>query len=194
MILTNYHYALSYSAEADDVKSDGIKTELVDKFKTIFPTYPMIIATLIALVLVILILWFLLYKPIKKAIKERQDYIQKNIDEAKESNQLSQEKLKEANKRLAEAYVESDELVKNAKLHGEKIISDYTDKARIESKRIIERAQSEIETERIKMAQESKNNIANAAIEISKKIIGNEISKKTQDEIINAYLNDESNK
>ncbi|WP_029513420.1 F0F1 ATP synthase subunit B [Mycoplasmopsis primatum] len=181
----------SFAINLNTVAQSSLKDELKEKFKTIFPTYPMVISTLVALVLVILILWFLLHKPIKKAIKERQAYIQNNIDEAKKTNDLSQQKLKDANKRLEQAYTEADELIKNAKLHGESVIAEYTDKARVESKRMIEKAQSEINLERLKMKNESKANIAKAAVEISKKIIQKEVSKKTQDEIINNYLKEE---
>ncbi|UUM25864.1 F0F1 ATP synthase subunit B [Mycoplasmopsis agalactiae] len=187
----NLFYNLSLKANTLlSAQSGGIKDELKDKFKTLFPTWPMFLATLIAFILVVLILWFLLHKPIKKAMKARQDYIQKNIDEAKLTNDISKQKLNEANKRLAEAYSEADELIKNAKIHGESVIDEYTHKARNESKRIIEKAHMEIESERQKMVDDSKSNIAKAAIEISKKIMQKEVTKESQDEVIKNFLKD----
>lgn len=169
-----------------------MEKELQEKFKALFPTYPMVIATLIAFVLVILILWFLLHKPISKAIKERRKFIQKNIDDAKATNELSQNKLKEANLRLAEAYKEADDLVKDAKIQGENVLHEYTERAKIEAKRIIEEAKVEIDKGRQELINESKNNIAKAAVEISKQILKNDISKKSQEEIIDNFLKEKA--
>lgn len=171
-------------------RDNSLNDTLTEKFKALFPSYPMMIATLIALILVILILWFLLHKPIKKAMKERQDFIQNNIDQAKATNDLSQIKLKEANERLAQAHLDANAIVKEAKLHGEHVIAQYTEKAQAESKRITEKARFEISKEREMLIEESKNNIAKAAIEISRQIIKKEVSKQSQDKIINDFLED----
>ncbi|MBT1318790.1 F0F1 ATP synthase subunit B [Mycoplasma bovis] len=185
-----YNLSLNANMLLSSQNNGGIKEELKDKFRALFPTWPMFLATIIAFVLVVLILWFLLHKPIKRAMKERHDYIQKNIDEAKLTNDISKQKLNEANKRLAEAYSEADELIKNAKIHGENVIEEYVHKARNESKRIIDKAHTEIESERQKMINDSKSNIAKAAIEISKKIMQKEVTKESQDEVINNFLKD----
>ncbi len=76
------------------------------------------------------------------------------------------------------------------KFSGENVIEEYVHKARNESKRIIDKAHTEIESERQKMIDDSKSNIAKAAIEISKKIMQKEVTKESQDEVINNFLKD----
>ncbi|WP_338822920.1 F0F1 ATP synthase subunit B [Mycoplasmopsis felifaucium] len=169
-----------------------IKTTLTEKFYAMFPSYPMLISTLIALVLVIVILWFLLHKPIKKAMKERQDYIQNNIDQAKATNDLSQQKLQEANLRLSQAYADANDIIKNAKVHGEKVIAQYTDQARVESKRILQKAKMDINRERALLLEESKNNIANTAVELARQIVKHEVSNESQEKIIESFLKDKN--
>ncbi len=48
------------------------------------------------------------------------------------------------------------------KFNGENVIEEYVHKARNESKRIIDKAHTEIESERQKMIDDSKSNIAKA--------------------------------
>lgn len=170
-------------------KPNALSDSLKDKFEKLFPSIPMMIATLIALTLVIIILWFLLYKPLKKSIKERQDYIQSNINDAENNNNLSKTKLEEANQRLAKAYEDANNIVKEAKIHGESVIASYTEKAKIESKRIKEKARLEIKAEHDALLAESKDNIVKAAIEISRKIIKKDVSEDSQNEIIDNFLN-----
>ncbi|MGV2392933.1 UNVERIFIED_CONTAM: hypothetical protein O8I53_08155 [Campylobacter lari] len=125
----------------------------------------------------------------RKAMKERQDYIQKNIDDAKANNEASQIKLNEANARLAKAYDDAKLIIKDAKVHGESVIANYTQKARAEAKRIKDKADTEIKNERAMLLEKSKDNIAKAAIEISRQIIKREVSEESQKKIIDEYLN-----
>ncbi|WP_406617522.1 F0F1 ATP synthase subunit B [Mycoplasmopsis adleri] len=172
-----------------NVKNSALSESLTEKFKAMFPSLPMMISTLIALILVIVILWFLLHKPLKKAMKERQDFIQNNIDQAKATNDLSQQKLQEASKRLSQAYSDANDIIKNAKVHGEEVMASYTEQARVESKRIIEKAQMDINKERATILEEAKNNIAKTSIELAKQLIKQEVSKQSQEKIINEFLN-----
>lgn len=167
-------------------KSLGTKIE--EELNGLFPSVPMLVATLVALAIIILILFFLLYKPIKKSIKARQDYIQSNIDQAKATNDLSKNKLKEANDKLILAHEEANNLVKNAKIRAEKVIISYTAKAKMESKRIIEEAELDIKQQKDSLMEDSKNQIAKAATELSRQILKKEVSKKTESEIIDKFL------
>ncbi|UUD35008.1 F0F1 ATP synthase subunit B [Mycoplasmopsis caviae] len=170
------------------VYKDTLGARIQKELSGLFPSVPMMVATLVAFAIVILILFFLLYKPIKKSIKARQDYIQSNIDQAKQTNDLSQDKLKEANDKLTQAHQEANNLVKNAKVRAEKVIISYTAKAKIESKRILEEAELDIKQQRDSLMEDSKNNIAKAASELSRQILKKEVSKKTESEIIDKFL------
>ena len=170
------------------VKSGGISESFNERFGKLFPSIPMMIATLISFALVILILFFLLYKPIKKAMAERQKFIQKNIDEAKDYNKQAQAKLDEANACLSRAQEEAENNIKVSKIDGQRIIANYVSRAEMESKRIHEDASNDIKQQMEIFDQESKNKIAQAAVELSRQIIKKEVSKKTEDEIIDKFL------
>ncbi len=168
-----------------------LKSEISEKFKAIFPSLPMMLATVISLILVIIFLTFLIYKPLRKAIKKRHDFIQKNIDEAKENQKLSLEKLDLANQHLEQAHKSADDLIKDAKLKAEKVMNVYTEKAKMNAKQIIEEAELDINNRRIAMEEEAKQNVVNTALELTKKILEKEISKKNEAEIINKFLAEE---
>ncbi|QSF13832.1 ATP synthase F0 subunit B [Mycoplasma sp. Mirounga ES2805-ORL] len=167
-----------------------MRQDLAEKFEKIFPSIWMMLATLIALAITVLILTFLLYKPVKKSIKDRQDLIQKEIDHSIELNKKSDEKLYLANLKLDMAGSEANNIVKNAKVEAEKVIIDYTNKAKTESKRMIDEAKILINKEHQALLEDQRNQIAKAATELSRKILAREVSKKTESELIDEFLKD----
>ncbi|WP_051586212.1 F0F1 ATP synthase subunit B [Mycoplasmopsis lipofaciens] len=169
-------------------KSPSLSETISEKFNKIFPSIPMMISTLIALILVILILHFLLYKPLKKAIKARQDYIQNNLDEAKKTNDLSKNKINEANQKLVDAHQQAKTIIIDAKAQAEKVANQYTTNAKNESKRILEEANIVINQQREALLEDSKNQIAKAAAELSRQILKKEVSKRTENQIIDNFL------
>ncbi|WP_406614976.1 F0F1 ATP synthase subunit B [Mycoplasmopsis hyopharyngis] len=170
------------------VKNQDLKTDISEKFMAIFPSWPMMLATIISLILVIIFLSFLVYKPIKNAMKKRHDFIQKNIDEAKENQRLSLEKLDLANEHLEQAHRSADDLIKDAKLKAEKVMNTYTEKAKLNAKQIMDEAELDINNRRIVMEEEAKANVVETALELTKKILQKEVTKKNEAEIIEKFL------
>lgn len=177
---------------ASQPKGGGLQETLTDKFIKLFPSWPMMVATLISLVFVVLILWYLAYKPVKKAIKARQDYIQSNIDQAKELNKQSEIKLQQANQRLSDAQKEADQIVQDSRKESNKILFSYITLARNNSKRLLEEARNDVLKQKEEFLIQSKNEIANVASELSKKILQKSVNKNIEQEIIDNFLTNES--
>ncbi|WP_029512782.1 F0F1 ATP synthase subunit B [Mycoplasmopsis iners] len=170
------------------LKEQTLSESLTEKFAKIFPTWPMMVATLIALALSILFLYFLAYKPIKKAIKARQEYIQNNIDSAKALKDQSQQQLDQANEKLAQAQNEASQIVQDGINRSNKIMMNYIAHARNTSKRMLEEARMDVAKQKEEFFEESKNQIAEVASELSKKILQSTVSPETEQAIIDEFL------
>lgn len=166
-------------------------SEIFKKIQSMFPSWPMMVATLISLMLVIIFLTFLLYKPIKKALKERHDLIQSNIDQSNENRKISLEKLELANEQLKDAHKNADDIINDAKIKAEHVMNDYLSKAKTDAKKYIIDAELDIDNKRHALEKEANKYVVETAIELSRKIIQKEISKKTEEEIIDNFLKEE---
>ncbi|WP_237022748.1 F0F1 ATP synthase subunit B [Mycoplasma miroungigenitalium] len=169
----------------------SITEAFTEKFEKLFPSWPMFVATLVSLVLVLIILWYFLYKPVKKAIKQRQDYIQSNIDQAEQANVSSQELLAKANMKLLNAHDEARNVVKDAKHEGEKVLVTYLEKAKRESKRIINEAKADVKLQKQELLEENQKHIAAAAAMLSRKILKEEVNSDIENKIIDEFLKGE---
>ncbi|NQU86123.1 MAG: F0F1 ATP synthase subunit B [Mariniphaga sp.] len=131
------------------------------------------------------------WKPILKALKEREitiDNALKSADKAKEK----MEQLKADNEKIIkEAKNERDNLLKDARQVKEKIISEAKEKANSEAKKIIEDAKVKIENEKEAAVDEIKNQIAGFSVEIAEKILKKKLEKsKDQKDLINELVDE----
>ncbi len=131
------------------------------------------------------------WKPILKALKDREITIAtalKSADNAKEK----MEQLKADNEIIIkEAKNERDNLLKDARQVKEKIISEAKEKANSEAKKIIEDAKGKIESEKEAAIDEIKNQVASFSIEIAEKILKKKLEKTTdQKDLINELIDE----
>ncbi|WLP85875.1 F0F1 ATP synthase subunit B [Mycoplasma seminis] len=183
MIETLNHIA--YAVDTPVSVKDGV----TEKFSNLFPSLPMVIATLLAFAVVFVILTWLLYKPVKKMMKRRADYIQSNIDDAVKQKELSYQAKNEANEKLQDAHKQADSIITKAKIKASEVSRSYTEKAKAESKRLLEETSQDIASQKREFDANAKKYIVTVATELAEKILKREITPETQTEIIDQFLN-----
>ena len=135
--------------------------------------------------IIFLILLFLLakfaWKPIMKAVKERENSINQALEAAEEA-QKQMANLKADNERLlAEARAERD--VKD------KIVTEAKEEAQREGEKLIKQAQQAIDSEKKVALAQLKDQVAALSVEMAQKVMMNELSdEKKQTALINDYL------
>ncbi|UUM19104.1 F0F1 ATP synthase subunit B [Mycoplasma sp. 1018B] len=180
---------ISNQANAETANNSiSLSEELKEKFEKIFPSWPMMLATLIALILVIIIIYFLAHKPINKAIKARQKFIQDNIDSATNLKLQSQEQLNQANLKLAQAQEEAARIIQEGTNRSNKQALEMIEDARKTSKRMIEEARMDVKKQKEEFLDETRNQIAEVASQLSRQILKGSVNKDIEDEIINEFL------
>ncbi|WP_051789184.1 F0F1 ATP synthase subunit B [Mycoplasma buteonis] len=165
------------------------RPQVSDKFEQLFPSWPIMLATIIAFTIVFLVLYKLVYKKVKSKVKERQNFIQQNIDDSVKQKQESSEKLEEANLNLINARKQADIIVTKAQIRAEKVSNLYTQKAKAQSKRLLDETQVDIENQKREFEENSKKYVVSVATALADKILQKEISAETQNDIIDRFLN-----
>lgn len=163
---------------------DGI----AEKLDQMMPSIYIMIATLGALIVLIIILTKFLYNPVKKMVEERQKYIQKNIDDSLNAKLSAINKEQEARDKLQESNGLAQEIINNSKIEAETIKNEYINKAKNEAKKITDDAKVDIQNIKEKLEKETKAEIITIATEISEKIIKEKISPKTAEKYLEEYL------
>lgn len=131
---------------------------------------------------------FFAYKPVKKKLEQRANYIKNNIDESKKKNDEASKNLEQANEIVFQSQKKAGEIIQEAQITAEnkaQTLEKELNKA-IEDQR--QQAHKDIEAERTKMIKEAKNEVIDAAINTSKAILKREITKEDNEQLINEFI------
>ena len=141
------------------------------------------------------ILFFVLsryaWKPILNSVNERESSIKNALEEA-EKARLEMENLQADNERiLMEARAEREAMLKEARELKNKMITDAKDEAQVQASKMIEQAQSAIESEKKAAMAELKSHVAGLAIDIAEKVVRDELTNKDkQMQLVESMLGD----
>lgn len=177
-------------AAAKPSASAKIAEELNKTFNGLTFNWPFFVFSLISLGLVVLIITLLVYKPIKKLIKNRQELIQKNIDTSILAKENALKVQEENDKKIIEANNQAALIINHAKSESERIVNASTIASKKQSELLLDQAQILINKKQSELEQAQKKIIVENAVELAKKIIGREIRNEDNIKLINEVLED----
>ncbi len=118
------------------------------------------------------------WKPILKALKDRETSISKSLLAAQRAKD-EMAKIEFGNEKITQlAKLEKESLLKEAKEIKNKIIEEAREDAKLEAKEIIKEARQSVEQEKNKVINEIKNQIATLSVDIAENIL----KQKLEDE------------
>lgn len=131
------------------------------------------------------------WKPILKALKDRENSIREALESADKAKEDMAALQADNEKVLNEARKERDALLKEAKEIKDKIIAEAKEKASAEAVIIAEKAKKQIIAEKDAAIEEMKKQIVIVSVEVAEKILSHKLaSDKDQQSLIEDILKD----
>lgn len=154
----------------------------------LFPTWPTIVSTLLALIILLLVLTKLVYKPVKTMYQKRQQYIQNNIDESKKQLLGANLERENASDELLMARNRAKEIIDEANKFADRVKMNSVADAKVLAENIKHQTQLAINQEKQNFYNNSKKIVADLAIKIASKIIEKEVSPQKHRKLINDFI------
>ena len=140
------------------------------------------------LLILYLVLKKILFKPIKNMIDSRQQEIDGMYSDAEQSKADAEAMRAEYEEKISHASEESEQIlrgaVRRAQLREEEILREANAKAA----RTLERAEEQIELERVRALNEVKNEVSGMAVDIASAIIERDIKKEEHEQLIDEFI------
>ncbi len=144
---------------------------------------------LVSFAIVVIILKKIAWKPILKALKEREDSIEDALESAEKAKEEMAKLQVDNEKIINEAKAERDNLINEAREVKETIINEAKTQATTEANKLIEQSRINIKNEKAAAINEIKDQVAILSVEIAEKLLKQELAKdKKQEELINSLL------
>jgi F-type H+-transporting ATPase subunit b len=144
------------------------------------PDLGLIVWTTVVFCILLFLLAKFAWKPILKAVNQREQSIEEALNKAEEAKKEMAQLVSANEDLLKEARAERDEMLKEARVLKDKIVAEAKAKANEDAERIIESAKESIQHEKMAAVTELKNQVAKLSIEIAEKILNQELSNDTK--------------
>ncbi len=140
-------------------------------------------------IILLLVVFFFAYKPVKKMLKKRADFIQEEIDQAQKNHAEAVEQTKEAKKLLSDSKAEASLIIENATKKGEEKYEAMMLEAKEEVKEMKLAAQEDIEQAKVDALNDIRNEMVNVALTASKEILKREVDEKDNTRLAEDFIN-----
>jgi len=151
-------------------------------------TLPSFIGQLINFLILLGLLTFFGYKPIRKMLNERSERIKKSMEHAEATKQEYERAQVEIQKQISKAREEGQSIVGQSAKVGERIKEEARQEARREAQAIAERTRQELERERDKAINELRKEFVDTAILAAEKVISETLDKEKHRSLIEKTL------
>ena len=139
-----------------------------------------------------ILLFFLLskfaWKPIVKALDERERSIEDALMKAQMAKEEMAKLTSENEALLKQTRIERDEILKQAKELKDQIVIDAKQSAQTEGAKMIEKARLEIENQKIAAMAEVKNQVAVLSLQIAEKVLKHQLENQNKQDTLVADL------
>lgn len=184
--IVNPHPGFTFFSDLGSI-FDGLIDKIIPN--GIWPLVVQILATLI----MVLIVYKLLYNPMKKMLAKRAEAVADSITNANKDKEAAKLALAEANETLSSSKIEAQSIIKEANLDGQKARDLLIRAGEQELKLKREKADNEIADARVAAEAAIQQEIITVAMAASKHILGREISEKDNEKLVEEFIKEVKN-
>jgi F-type H+-transporting ATPase subunit b len=181
--------SILFADSSADSSSSGSAAPFTTKdfLDKLFPNGWSFLINFLAMIVLFVAVYFIAYKPIKKYVDARKDYVEHNLRDSERAKQINEAKA-----------AESEEIIANAKAEAAQIVAKGKADATTAGESIIQGAEKDAQErqkaadEAIKQAEEKSkraihDEIVNVALDASKQVLGREVNDEDNAKLVKDF-------
>lgn len=146
--------------------------------------------SIVVFVILVVVLWKFVLKPVNNMISKRQEEIREKIDDADRKSLDASKYLEEQKKSIDKSRIEAKKIIDEGKEAARKIKEEIESQASEKSKLMVEDALTEIRSEKDRSINEVKDEMVDIALSASQKMISKSLSEEDHKKLIEESLKD----
>jgi F-type H+-transporting ATPase subunit b len=144
--------------------------------------------SIVVFIILVIVLWRFVLKPVNNMIKKRQDEIREKVDSADRKDEEAAKYLEEQKANIERSKEEARKIIEEYRDTAIKIKEEIEAQAGEKSRAMIKEALIEIRKEKERSLSEVKNEIIEIALAASEKVVFRELSQKEHKKLIEISL------
>ena len=168
--------------------NEKIAERIETTVNNMLPNLYVTLMQLLLFIVTVIIFILLAYKPLKKKLKQRQDFINKNIEDSIDKNKNADENIKRSQEVILESQKKAVDIIQDAQMTAEYNLSRAQKELQVTIENQKNQAHKDIEAEREKMLKEAQNQIIESAIDTSKEILKREVKLEDHKKFVDDFI------
>lgn len=152
------------------------------------PNPGLILWTIVTFVLLLLILRKLAWKPLIKALHDRESSVRSTLERADAARAEAERALEQNRQQLAKAEEESQKILREGRALGEKLKQEMTEQANQHSRKLVEQAHQEIARDKEAALSQLRGEVSALVLQVAGKILNESIDDRKHRELIDESL------
>ena len=155
----------------------------------LIPNWISFVIQFLSFLILLTVVFVFAYKPVKKLLKKRSDYVENEIKEARENNFIAQKNIEEAKQMLASSKIQASEIIQNAEKQGQGKYDALIAQAKSDVQEMKNDAQKDIERAKEEAIQDIKDEMVKVALSASEEILKREVDSKDNKRLAEDFIN-----
>lgn len=162
--------------------------QIVDILKLLVPNVWTAVTQLCATAVLFFALYKLGYKPVRKILDTRSEYEQRKLAEADALKKENEELKKKMEEELAKAEEKANRAIEKARREGNRLKDELINEGKARTEQMLANAKADIAFERNRMLDEVQQEIVDATISATEKMLSERIDEQTDKRIIDDFI------
>ena len=139
--------------------------------------------------ILLVVVFVFAYKPVKRILKKRADFVENEIKEARENNLTAQRSIDEAKEIVASSKVQASAIIQKAEQQGQEQYDALITQAKDEVVMMKKDAEKDIERAKEEALQDIRNEMVKVALGASEEILKREVDNDDNKRLAEDFIN-----
>ena len=171
------------------ILNDSIGDTIGSIGQKLIPSWISFVVQFLSFLILLLVVFFVAYKPVKRLLKKRADHIENEINQAEEKNALAAKSFSEAKELVSSSKLQASEIIKNAENQGQEKYDAMILEAKQEIADMKKAAKEDIERAKEDAVEDIRSEMVNVALSASKEILKREVDSKDNVKLAEDFIN-----
>ena len=157
---------------------------------SLIPSWVSFVVQFSALVIMVVVVILVAYKPVKKLLAKRADYVESNIRDSETAKAEAERNATATQEALIASKKEAAEIISNAKIMAQNNQQAAIEETQLEINKMKALAEEDIERSKVEAREEIRKEMVSVALAASEEILKREINEKDNSRVVEDFIKD----
>lgn len=154
----------------------------------LIPSWAAFVVQFAALMVLLIVVFFVAYKPVKRILQKRADYVEKNIRDSEENKAIAERNAIQSEETILASKKEAALIIETANEQAKREYAENVEQTKLEIQKMKMEAQEDIERSRQEALDQIHDEMVDVALSASSEILKREVNTKDNARLAEEFI------